>query len=640
MKDFFVIKGNFLESLIIRVGSLLLLIFGVALAFTVLEKYLIFQMLLPFMLIMVIIFVLLFTYFNKHTIELKKYKIDYLIIGFILLFCIINSFHFSEYLIEGGHDQGGYLESGILLAKTGSLYLDPEENPIAYAVPGFWPYPNGLLRHHFIPGNAVFISIFYTLFKINGIAIANSFLLFFSASIIYFLVKRIRNWKAGIFWLLFFLINFYTIYFSRATYVENLQLFFTWFYIYLFIRGYLKKDLTYIIYSFAPLILLLTVRLEAFLYVIIYCLVTLFFIFRGVKGKSWLRCLIPIFFGVIVIVSLFIFNPSFLDPALDFIRSNKLSAQLTWESKEFVPFNEQVFFFISQFYMFTPVILLAVFLGILNLFREEKRVKKIILLIAILILPQFAFFYRPGVAFYLPWFMRRFWAVLIPFVLILLVLFISNNRNIIKIYFKKLFVVLTVLVFLTVSIPGLSILFKAYGKGVLDFDKKVASYFSETDLVIFWDRYGYENFGPPLYFLYDTNVAFDRMPAFDPQIYALIMKNFKNVYIASSIQPWEDLLHPYFTDQAHYITNISSSKLKLYHLTCDVRRYLAYPRTFIGYYQLRYLCNKNNPPVKTTEGIIDLSIYKINNEFVDQFILENYDPGYIIEKPGTKNIWH
>ncbi|GAI12254.1 unnamed protein product, partial [marine sediment metagenome] len=72
------------------------------------------------------------------------------------------------------------------------------------------------------------------------------------------------------------------------------------------------------------------------------------------------------------------------------------------------------------------------------------------------------------------------------------------------------------------------------GNGILQFEQKVASYFKPDDLVIFWDRYQYENWGPPLYFLYDTNVVFDRSPAFDRQIYALIMKKYKNVYIATS----------------------------------------------------------------------------------------------------------
>lgn len=643
MKDFFVIKENFLESLIIRVGCLLLLIFGIALIFTVLEKYLIFQVLLPFILIMVIIFVILFIYFNRHTIEFKKNKIDYFVICFILVFCVINSFHFSEYLIEGGHDQGGYLESGILLAKTGSLYLDPEENPIAYAVPGFWPYPNGLLRHHFIPGNAVFISIFYTLFDFTGVRIANSFLLFFSASIIYFLIKRIRNWKAGVFWILFFLLNFYTIYFSRATYVENLQLFFTWFYIYLFIKGYQKKDFQFLIYSFVPLSLLMTVRLEAFLYVIIYCLVVLFFIFKKtltIDKKKWVKYLISLLFGVIIITSLFVFDSSFLDPALNFIKKNKLEASLAWGESEEIPYNQQVYIFVSLFYIFTSAVVIAVFMGILNFFREDKKIKKIILLISILILPQFVLLIRPGIAFYLPWFMRRFWAVFIPFVLLLLVLFISNDRNILKSHFKKILVTLTVLIFLVITIPGFSILFKTYGKGILEFESKVASYFSEDDLVIFWDRYKYENFGPPLYFLHNTNVAFDRMPAFDPEIYALMMKRYNNIYIATSKWPEEDLGHPYFTEHVEFIQNITSPEIKLLASKCDIRRFLAYPKTFDGYYQLADLCKKNNPPSKIYNSKIYFNIYRIKNEFVDQFILENYDPDYIIEKPGTKNIWH
>src|SRR6266403_2194459 len=87
--------------------------------------------------------------------------------------------------------------------------------------------------------------------------------------------KYIFNWKTAFAWVLLFLLNFYTIYFSRSTYVENIQLLFTWFYVYLFIVGYKNKNFNFIISAFIPLMLLMTVRLEAFMYIPMYIILLL-----------------------------------------------------------------------------------------------------------------------------------------------------------------------------------------------------------------------------------------------------------------------------------------------------------------------------------------------------------------------------
>ncbi len=645
IKVLFKIRENFLGEFFVRFIYLFLIILGIALTFVVFDKYNVFLKFLLFPSVLLLFgFFFLSVFFNRRKIEFRKYKIDYLIISFILLFCIFNSFYFSESKIEGGHDQGSYSESGILLAKTGSLYINPAKQPFAYTIPGWHLYPNGMLRHHFLPGNAVFLSVFYKLFGFMGIEIANSFLLFFSLTIIYFLIKKNKNWRAGLFWLLFFSFNFYTIYFSRATYVENLQLLFVWFYVYLFIKGYLKKNFQYFIYAFIPLALLATVRLEAFLYFAIYFLLVFYFVVLkrkfNINLKKWKRYLVVFLFGVLIIGDVFIFNPSIFSTIVSTIKIVGPGAKLAHGSPEDIPYSQQIFVWIALFYMFTPVFFVTLFLGILNFFREDRKTKKTLLLIVILIFPQFAFLIRPGIAFYLPWAMRRQWSVFIPFVFLLFSLFLSNKKFFIGNKFKKLsLAILGTILFLILSLPGFSILFLKQGKGVLQFEQKVASNFRKDDLVIFWDRYQYENWGPPLYFLYGTNVVFDRSPAFDPQIYALIIKNYKNVYIATSRPPHLTLDHPYFFEEIKHIKTFNSEIFKFLGDSCDVRRYLVWPKTFEGYHQIKELCTVNNPTTKVIDYQINLNIYKINDSFKKEFVEKYYDSSYKITKE-TKNIWH
>jgi len=633
------IKDNFLENFFVKFIFLFLIIFGAALTFVVFGKYNIFLNFLPFIAAIIIVFILLYIFLNKEKIDFKKNKIDYLTLIFILLFCIFNAFYFSEYSIEGGHDQGSYLESALLLAKTGDLYTN---NTIVSSLPGFSIFQNGI-RHHFLPGQAVYLSIFYKLFNFTGFPIALSFLLFLSASIIYFLCKKLRNWKTGAIFLLFFLFNFYTIYFTRATYVENLQLFFIWFYVYLFLNGYLKKDFGYIVLSFLPLAFLTTIRLEAILYIIVYFFLVFYLLFKKefeIDLKKHLRYFVVFLFGILVITNIFIFDPSIFTTIIGTLKIAGPTAQLAHGLAEDIPYNVQIFIWITLFYMFTSVFLLALFLGILNFFKESEKTRKLLLLIIILILPQFAFLIRPGIAFYLPWAMRRQWAVFVPFVFLLFSLFLSNNKFFIEDKFKKrLFVVFGVLLFLIFSLPGLSVLSLQQGKGILQFEQEIASYFGKDDLVIFWDRYQYENWGPPLYFLYGTNVVFDRSPAFDPQIYALFMKDYKKVYIATSRRPDQNLGHPYFSEQTEFIRTFSSKEFKVLRGSCDVRQYIAQPKAFRGYYQIKELCMVNNPPMKIVDYQINLNIYKINNSFKKDFVEKYYDPNYEITKE-TENIWH
>lgn len=638
IKNLFKIENNFLEEFLTKFIYLSLFIFGVAVTLVVFRKYDTFLNLLSFFIVVIITFAFLFIFLNKDKFKFKENKIDYLIIGFILLFCILNTFYFSEGSIEGGHDQGTYLESAVLLANTGDLYTD---NIIVSSFPGFSLFQKGI-RHHFLPGGATYFSVFYKLFGFRGFAIANSFLLFLSVSIIYFLCKKVKNWRTGVFWLIFFLFNFYTIYFSRAIFVENLQLLFVWLYVYLFIEGFLKKDFQYIAYAFFPLALLTTVRLEAVLYIFVYFLLVFYFVLRKkfeINIRNRIEYLVPFLLGFLIIGNVFIFDPSLFSVIIGTIKGAAVGTSLALGLPENIPYNQQLFIWTTLFFMFTPAFLLIIFLGILNFFKEDKDTKKIILLIAVLIAPQFAFLIKPRIAFYLPWAMRRQWAVLIPFVFLLFSLFLSNYRNVFAETSKKIFLVSVGLIFLIISIPGFSILPLKEGSGILQFEQKVASYFKPDDLVIFWDRYQYENWGPPLYFLYDTNVVFDRSPAFDRQIYALIMKKYKNIYIATSRKPNQALDHPYFSGQARHIITITSPHFRLLGGSCDVRRYLIHPETFRGYYQIRELCEKNNPPADIRDYKIELNIYKLNEKFKKEFVKLNYDPNYKINKK-TKNLWH
>jgi len=290
-----------------------------------------------------------------------------------------------------------------------------------------------------------------------------------------------------------------------------------------------------------------------------------------------------------------------------------------------------------MFYVFNPMCIpIMLFLGLMN-FVRDKSIRGEVLLVALLVLPQLAFLLKPSIAFYLPWYMRRFWAVFIPFVFLLFALFITNTKgNLVK--YPRLILPPLIGVFLIITLSqSAPILTFSEGRGLLDFERRVSSNFSQDDLVIFWDRYAYENYGPPLYFLYDTNVVFDRSPAFEPQMYAILIKDYENIYIATSRLPSQSLAHPYFKNEdVDYIKSIEAENLKLLSHRCDIREYVISPEKFRGYYQIKEKCRYDNPPTESIDYSIKLNIYKVKERARVEFISKYYDPDYEKELHALK----
>lgn len=632
IKKFYKIETNFLEKLIFLSFFILLILLIMGISFVFLNIYYIFLNLLPLAILIISInFIFIFIVNQENIkIDMQRNKLIYLVIIILILFSIFNFNFFYEIKIEGGHDQGAYLENAIYLAKNTNISFD-NINVISY--PGFWIFKDNKILSQFLPGYSIFLSMFYYLFGFKGFAIANAFLLFFGFSFLFFLSKNIKNEKAGLLLLSFLVLNYYTIYFSRATYIENLQLPLIWSSVYMFMIGYDQKKLDWIIYGCIPISLLLLVRYEGFLYLTIY--LSLLFYFKFFKKWSTSnRCNRYVRFALFLnlcvlflyILYVYSFNPSIISNVvgdyLYLIISNPTNTLTEYP----LPYNEQLFIWSYIFYVFfqTGIILMA-FLGVTNLLNDTEQVRNKIIIVTVLIFPQLAFLIKPSIALYLPWFMRRFWSVLLPYIFLIFALFLANKNF----HFKRLKYVIISIIFIITLTQSAPILAFSNGKGILDFEKKISFSFDKNDLVIFWDRYKYENFGPPLYFMYDVNVVFDRDPAFVPELYAVFMKDFRDIYIVTSRNPNDSLIHPYFSnDNLEFIKTLKSDNIKVIKDgNCDVRDLLIYPETFKGYYQIQEKCSLNNPPIEIADYNIELNIYKIKN--ANEFISKYYNNTYL-----------
>jgi len=644
IKALFEIKDEFLKTYLLRTTFIILINLFFAINFTIFQFYGLFiSFILPVLIVLSMAYALTLIVFNKNNIknDYLMNRFSYWIIACIFIFCIFNSALFFESKIEGGHDQGVYLEAAASLAETGSLLI---KDQIVLSYPGFILNQNNEIINRFSPGYTIYLSLFYNFFGLFGFLIGNTVILFLSCSAMYLLGDLLRGKKTGLLFVLFFIFNYYTLYFSRATYAENLQLLLVWFAIYLFIEGYKKEKFDYMVCSIFPFTLLTLVRPEGFIYLFVYFIMVCYFRFiKKWKSDKPLTTGIITIIGFIILIDFILYNYIFnssiiLDQILGY--SLGVASNPTDTIATNAPYNEQIFIWTYFLQVFIPILLpIMVFFGLVNYRYEDFDMKKCIIMITILISPQFIFLLKPSIAFYLPWFMRRFWAVFLPYIILLFCLSMTNTINILHKHSKYMSLIIVLVVFITTFSQSAPILIFSDGKGIVNFQNDICLNFEKNDLVIFWDRYKYENMGPPLYFLYGTNVVFDRSPAFDPEIYAQFMKSYSNVYIITSIAPNQLLGHPYFQGHTIFKKSIFSKNLIFLENSCDVRNYIIYPNTFKGYWQMEESCDENNPPNKIHDSQYVVHIYKIDDEFKKQFESKYYNSTYRITN-DTPHFWH
>jgi hypothetical protein len=350
------IENNFFESFIVRSAGLSGIILGTAILSVIARRYSVFLTYLPIILVGLGAFILLLLIVNWEKIWRPEARADFLVLSCLFVFVVFNGSRFSEYAtIQGGNDVGAYFEGATVLAKTGDYFEDWSKKPFIISTPGYYPNTETLTRMAFIPGNPTYFSIFYHYFGINGFPVGLSLALFLSGSFIYFLCKRIRGWRVGAVFLIFFLVNYYTIFFSRALWVENLQMLLIWSYAYLIVRAFQEKNFTLLLAASLPVALLMHFRLEAMLYVVIYLLVIVFVCIRRGEFRIWRKeNLVPVIllaaFALTLIVSVFVFDPNALltddESSLRTIVKTitRPGANIAWHTGALIPYTNRYLF--------------------------------------------------------------------------------------------------------------------------------------------------------------------------------------------------------------------------------------------------------------------------------------------------------
>lgn len=619
------IKNKFqIEGLILDSSFFIIFVLNIALFFALLNSFLVFVKIFPFLLILFLIREVFPIIKNSKTFlsEIKEKRLLYLALGILLILVIFNFYFFHVSSIEGGHDPGVYMSNAINLADKGTFIFD---NPLRAGYPGYFLTNGDRIFSPASPGYSTILALGYSYFGFKGFPLINSILLFLSIALILCLLRKIVSSKGAFIFLFLFFFNFTTLWFSRQTYMESLYLFLLWLTIYLMLSNYSEKRSTYLI--FLPILTLLLVRMEGIFYLVALVL-ALFLIKKlyykrkehilnfDLKGTNFYFFLFVILAILNYCIYLNFYNPDWLFGSSNVIKNIFFWIAVFFQNKEIIIPATDIhtsipLFSIVHIYMielFSGIGLLLILL--LFLLRINKlKDKKLMAPLCVFLIPMFVALIWPSVQLKFPWFLRRFWPTLVPFIIFCFSLTFTKAKesNIQKKINAFIFFALIIL-FVSVSH---NILFFSEGNNLFPQLKNISDKFSDKDLVIFYDKYGIENFAPTLNTFFNKSTIYWREPVTDEQleIYFESEENYPNHFIVSPYSPY--IISKYLPNKKLTLLetfNFSYPKIK----ESGVGIYIERPDLFKNYGQIVENVKSSFPPERVIYES-KLNLYKVEN---------------------------
>jgi len=466
----------------------------------------------------------------------EKISLNWEIWGVILI-SLATVFLFSRYSVPtvfSGRDQGSLANAAISLSKNhriqSSFNAEKEFFKIygpgtALNFPGFSYDQSGNLTPHFPLGYISWLAIFYSLFGLAGLIVANG-ITFFLFLISFYFLSRIYLEKSPAFMALFLVLtSFIFSWFFKFTLGENLALALVWFGIFQFVFFLKKRDNLYLLAFLLTFGLLVFVRLEALAFGFIATLLLLW------QYKSWKQIwqkLLEkkIFFTSLAMLFIFIlslkinqafyiaFMKGFLN-SFHFYKNNLVGSHHLLEGTSYV------------FRVLTAYALLSyLIIGFIGFIYFLKNKKTSWLFPYLALSPALIYVFNPSISLDHPWMLRRYVFAVIPLSILYTVLFLDA-------FFKKrkaylyLFLFSLLLTNLTIFFPYLSI---RQNKGLLSPIKSLSANFKKNDLVLV-DRNATGNpwamMDGPLHSLYGKQAVY----FFNPQDLSKInLTKFNQIY--------------------------------------------------------------------------------------------------------------
>jgi len=467
-----------------------------------------------------------------------------IIAGIIIVVLVLGNIVFHHITLWGGHDHGVYVFSAIKLSESGSLLWD---DYILRQFDGFIPTRDGLYTTHFLPAYVSYLAIFYSIGGIILLFAANSLLFFLTLSTLYLIGKKIfYSSKVGLITIMFFGISYVTVWFSRRTLSENLAMFLLWFGIFLFIYYTQRRKFAWVFLSIIPVSILPLTRPEGLAFLIVFLIgiisvLSLQLLNKHIKLPEVLdhKSIVSIFFLIISIFSYTYYISSiniipvyYCKDALSeitqiFIINEQNLTRL--QHPTYRDFVHRYIFDVFLAYNLVPLVVIGVvgFLKVIN----NKKLKIPILLLVFLMSPSFIFLYDPNINWVHPWFMRRYYPYLIPFI------FMFGTIGFLELfkYNRKIIFILNILLF-SIILQSSPILTLSNDYGTLNQLNEIHELIGDDSLVIFeWENMG-NRLGPPFYFLFKVPTIASNWPDINITLASNILKkyNYSKIYVISS----------------------------------------------------------------------------------------------------------
>lgn len=474
----------------------------------------------------------------------------------IALVIALTAFVFHHDFSEG-RDEMVHLVSAVQLSEAGSLLF---KDPAGHTFSGFYEIADNTFTSQFLPGFIAVLAFPIEFFGLDSAYAAGPIIVFFGLLAFYFTAKNIRGGNLGLIALSFISTIYTTLWFTKR--LNSELLFFTLFWIALWYFFYAIKSKKYQWYfiSYAPLTLLLLVRGEAFLYIGAFTLFSLVYAYKHIirekserfwKKRYLIHALIPtthvaffayyvatindtyfytqienfraaflvltptVIIGAIMLLGISVFLYFILKMRASFnIDSNRqkilfLLLTLFIAGLSIFAIMQMSSGYISWSYfriIFSLQVFASYFLGVFALLVCKGLYDQIFtrksLYLVLFALPSFIFLFEHNIAPDQPWFMRRFFTVLIP----VLILLAAYSFQSLKTSFEAKVGLFTLIIAtnLIIALPAIGFSENvSISKQLKDFSKSIKN---KNALVLMEPGWSWQKWAYPIRYIYDVNI--------------------------------------------------------------------------------------------------------------------------------------
>jgi len=493
----------------------------------------------------------------------------------------------SSPTIFGGRDEGSYSNAAIMMTDDGSRSHDSKLIQNFYLIygeskalnfPGFEYNSDGHIESQFLPGYSTWLAVFYQLFGLNGLKFAN--LLPFMAFILSFyllivevfpLIKRsdpaeclngniFRKcwlrltqaeqfaWIGSIFLMTFMpILVFYKFSLSEIFYASLL-----WFSAYLLVRYLKAKRFLKFKLLFAPLILMIFVRIET-----VAILFTLLLIMIGKDFNHLRQARYQFFFalsGVALLTVIWLEPNFFINAAKGVSEISGLNANAMPETREstilgkILPDDWKGFYSLKIWFTYNliPFLIMSTTFLIMffkKVFKDRKfgNEKALIIVPFILFSPTLIYLIDANISLDHPWMLRRWIFTIIPLMFFYSVLFLFYLRQRNRMFYRLItaFVIIGNLAMFIIPSKATdnqqtNLFTFSQNQGLLEQTKELSTLFEENDLILISQKSsgsGWSLISEPMRNIFKLQAVY----FFNAEDYAEIdHAEFNNIYLLAS----------------------------------------------------------------------------------------------------------